>query len=64
MAYEWNVMDKLLPGSDYPITMPLEVMDALRGMGDFIKKHNLPEVPQELLEGIIQRDALPLLGLA
>ncbi len=63
MAYEWGVMDKLLLGSDYPITMPQEVMDGLRSLGDFIKKHHLPEVPQELLEQIIRQDALALLGL-
>jgi len=63
MAYEWAVMDKLFLGSDYPITMPQEAMDGLRNMNDFIRKHNLPEVPQELLEQIIHRDALALLGL-
>lgn len=63
MAYEWGVMDKLLLGSDYPITMPQEVMDGLRSLNDFIKKHHLPEVPRELLEQIIHQDALALLGL-
>jgi predicted TIM-barrel fold metal-dependent hydrolase len=63
MAYEWAVMDKLFLGSDYPITMPQEAMDGLRNMNAFIRKHNLPEVPPELLEQIIHRDALALLGL-
>ena len=63
MAYEWAVMDKLLLGSDYPITMPQEVIDALRSLNDFVRKHHLPEVPQELLEQIIHRDTLALLGL-
>jgi predicted TIM-barrel fold metal-dependent hydrolase len=63
MAYEWGVMDKLLLGSDYPITMPQEVIDSLRSLKDFIKTYNLPEVPQELLEQIIHRDALALLEL-
>lgn len=62
-AYEWGVMDKLLFGSDYPITMPQEDMDALRHLNDFTRQYHLPEVPQELLEGIIQRDSLALLGL-
>jgi hypothetical protein len=63
MAYEWGVMNKLLLGSDYPITMPQEAMDGLRSLNDFIKTYNLPEVPQELLEQIIHRDVLTLLGL-
>jgi len=63
LAYEWAVMDKLFLGSDYPISMPQEVIDALRGLDDFAHKHHLPEIPRELLEQIIQRDALALLGL-
>jgi hypothetical protein len=43
--------------------MPQEAIGGLRSMSDFIKQHNLPEVPQELLEQIIHRDALTLLGL-
>jgi len=62
-AYEWKVIDKLLFGSDYPVTTPQEEMEALRHLKDFTRKHHLPEVPQELLEGIIHRDSLALLGL-
>ena len=62
-AYEWAVMDKLLFGSDYPVTTPQEEMDGLRGLNDFAREHHLPGVPQELMEGIIHRDALSLLGL-
>jgi predicted TIM-barrel fold metal-dependent hydrolase len=62
-AYEWDVMHKILFGSDYPITDPQEDMDGLRNLNGFARKHHLPEVPQELLEGIIQRDSLTLLGL-
>jgi predicted TIM-barrel fold metal-dependent hydrolase len=64
MAYEWAVMDKLLLGSDYPITTPQETIDGLRQLGDFIEEHHLPEVPGELLEQIINRDSLSLLGLS
>ena len=64
LAYEWAVTHKLLLGSDYPIAMPQETIDGLRELGDFIKKYNLPEVPGELLEQIINRDTLALLGLS
>jgi predicted TIM-barrel fold metal-dependent hydrolase len=64
LAYEWAVMDKLLLGSDYPIAMPQETIDGLRRLDDFIKKYHLPEVPGELLEQIINRDTLALLGLS
>ena len=62
-AYEWKVMEKLLFGSDYPVTTPQEDMDGLRHLNDFTREHHLPEVPQKALEAIIQRDSLDLLGL-
>ena len=63
LAYEWSQFNKLLFASDYPVTTPQETIDALRNLGQFISKYNLPEVPQELLEGIIHRNSLELLGL-
>lgn len=63
LAYEWSVIDKLLLGSDYPITTPEETMDAFRQLARFTRQHHLPEVPPELIEGIIQRNSLELLGL-
>ena len=63
LAFEWSVMHKLLFASDWPLTTPQETIDNLRGFNDFSQRHHLPEVPLELLEGIIQRDALALLGI-
>lgn len=62
-AYEWAVMDKLFFGTDWPVTTPAEAMAGLRGLNGFAMRHHLPEVPEELIEGIIHRDALALLGL-
>ena len=63
LAYEWSVINKLLLGSDYPISTPKETIDGLRHLDDFIRQHHLPEVPLELIEGIIHRNSLELLGL-
>lgn len=63
LAYEWSVINKLLFGSDYPITTPQETIDGLRHLDHFIRQHHLPEVPLELIEGIIHRNSLELLGL-
>lgn len=63
LAYEWSQFDKLLFASDYSVTTPQETIDALRHLGHFIIQHHLPEVPLELLEGIIHRNSLELLGL-
>ena len=63
LAYEWSVMHKLLFASDWPLTTPQETIDNLRGFNDFAQRHHLPEVPMELFEAVIQRDALTLLGI-
>lgn len=62
-AYEWAVIDKLFFGTDWPVTTPAEAMAGLRGLNGFAMRHHLPEVPEELIEGIIHRDALALLKL-
>ena len=63
LAYEWAVINKLLLGSDFPISTPKETIDGLRHLDDFIRQYHLPEVPLELIEGIIHRNSLELLGL-
>ena len=63
LAYEWGVMDKLLFASDWPLTTAQECIESLRGFNRFARDHRLPEVPDDALEGIIQRDSLTLLGL-
>lgn len=63
LAYEWSVINKIFFGTDYPITTPRETIDGLRHLDHFIRQHHLPEVPEELIEGIIHRNSLELLGL-
>jgi predicted TIM-barrel fold metal-dependent hydrolase len=63
LAYEWAITDKLLLASDWPVTTPQESIAGLRGFNQFARKHHLPEVPDEVFEGIINRNALELLGL-
>ena len=62
-ATEWDVLHKLLFGSDYPIASPQETMDALYRVNDVIQGTALPPVPIDKLEGILHRDSLTLLGL-
>lgn len=63
IATEWNVLDKLLLGSDYPIATPAETIAGLRALNDIPRRSGLPELPEEAIEAIIQRDSLSLLGL-
>jgi predicted TIM-barrel fold metal-dependent hydrolase len=63
-AGEWNVLDKVLFGTDFPITTTQETIDALRNVNHVVEGTNLPRVSEEAIEAIIHRDALGLLDLA
>ncbi|MGH7213326.1 MAG: amidohydrolase family protein [Tepidisphaeraceae bacterium] len=63
-AHEQQVIDKLLFGSDFPYTSATECIEALYRINQFAQGTNLPVVPRESLRGIVERDALGLLGLA
>lgn len=64
LATEWNVLPKLLFGSDYPIATPAETAAGLRAVNQPVRGTSLPPVPPDAIEAIIERDPLPLLGLA
>jgi predicted TIM-barrel fold metal-dependent hydrolase len=63
LATEWNVLDKLLFGSDYPVATPQETIDGLLAVNQFTPGTSLPHVPEHKLREIINRDTLTLLGL-
>ena len=62
-AYEYGVMDKLLFGSDFPHRSPAACIEALYSVNQFSHGSNLPPIPREQLRGIVERDALALLGI-
>jgi uncharacterized protein len=64
LATEWGVTHKLLFGSDFPLATPRETMNGLRGVNQIVEGTRLPPVPTELIEQIINADALGALGLA
>lgn len=61
-AYQANVFDKLLFGSDFPYTNASECIEALYSLVHF-SQTGMPVIPREAIRGIIERNALPLLGL-
>ena len=61
--HEYDVMDKLLLGSDWPLWTPEQTIEGLRRIPRFAADHNLPGIPESDIEGIIDRDSLDLLGL-
>jgi len=63
-AYQHGVIDKLLFGSDFPYTSAIECIEALYSINQLAQGTNLPLVPRESLRGIVERDALALLGIS
>ena len=61
---EWGVADRLLFGSDFPFWTPREGMDKLRRLDDQVLGTHFLRIPGDVIEGIINRDALALLGIA
>ena len=64
LFYEWGVTSKIFFGSDWPVTLPQDNIDALRGLEKFAKDHHLPAIPSAEIEGIISRDAAEILGVS
>jgi predicted TIM-barrel fold metal-dependent hydrolase len=62
-AYQYGVIDKLLFGSDFPYTTATDCIEALYKLNQLAQGTNLPVVPREALRGIVERDAVALLGL-
>jgi predicted TIM-barrel fold metal-dependent hydrolase len=62
LAQDYGVGHKILFGTDYPFTTVTGTMDALRALTE-VEIRGLPTLDPELVEGIIHRDALTLLGL-
>ncbi|HEX8339320.1 MAG TPA: amidohydrolase family protein [Tepidisphaeraceae bacterium] len=62
-VYQYGVMDKLLFGSDFPYTNASDCIEGLYKLNQLVQGTNLPVVPREALRGIVEREAMKLLGL-
>lgn len=60
---EFDVMDKLLFGSDFPFATPEQICETLRSINAPLEGTALPRIDPEAIEAIIHRNALELLGL-
>ena len=63
-AYHAEVMDRLLFGSGFPNAPASACIEALYSINHICQGTNLPAIPREQLRGIVERDALALLGIA
>jgi predicted TIM-barrel fold metal-dependent hydrolase len=61
---EYGVADKVLFGTDYPFTTLEASLAGLRNINKVVEGTGMPRVPEEVIEGIIHRDTLGLLGLS
>lgn len=55
-ASEWNVLDKILFGTDWPVTDVAETIESLRRVNDIVEGTKLPTVDADAIEAIIERD--------
>jgi predicted TIM-barrel fold metal-dependent hydrolase len=62
-ASQYGVTDKLLFGSGFPYTSAAHCIEALYSINHLVQGTNLPTIPREQLRGIVERDALDLLGI-
>ena len=62
-AVEYGVAHKIFFGTDYPFTTVESSLNGLRGVNQVAEGTGFPRIPEEVIEGIIQRNTLELLGI-
>jgi predicted TIM-barrel fold metal-dependent hydrolase len=62
-AQEWNVVPKLLFGSDYPLWTPAEAVTGLRELAG-MRPQGMPAISADTLDWLVDGDPRPALGLA
>jgi uncharacterized protein len=60
---EYRADQKVLFGSDFPFATTTASIAGVRNMNSILGASGLPPVPPEVIDGILHRDALKLLGL-
>ena len=63
LVTEYGAGGKVLFGSDFPATTTADSIAGLRGVNTVLGTSGLPPVPEEVIEGILHRNTLELLGL-
>lgn len=63
-AHQFGVLDKLLFGSGFPEAPASLCIETLYSLNQLVHGTSLPTIPREQLRGIVERDALALLGIA
>jgi predicted TIM-barrel fold metal-dependent hydrolase len=62
-AVQYDAEDKVFFGSDYPLVTPAQMRDALYQASSIPEGTNLPPLPHEVVDGILDRNCLEILGI-
>lgn len=60
---EYQIGEKILFGSDFPATTTAQSIQGVREVNRIVEGTSLPKIPSELIESILQKDSLSLLGI-
>ena len=63
LLVEYHAESNVLFGSDFPFTTTSESINGVLNVNAVLGQSGLPEIPGEVIEGIIHRDSLSLLGI-
>jgi predicted TIM-barrel fold metal-dependent hydrolase len=62
-AVQYDAEDKVFFGSDFPMFTPAQMHDALYEASSIPEGTNLPSLPRDIIEGILNRNCLEILGV-
>ena len=63
IAMEYQVTERLLFGSDFPVATPAEAMRRFRAINDWGEGIDMPRIPEDLIESIMYERPLSLAGI-
>jgi len=63
VLFEYGTWKKVLFGSDFPFTKPSESLAGVKNLNHIIEGSNLPKVPEDVIDDILNRDSLAILGI-
>lgn len=63
LLVEYGTWKKVLFGSDFPFTKPAESVAGLKNVNHVVDGSPLPKIPQEVIDDILYRNSLKLLGI-
>ena len=63
LLVEYGTCEKVFFGSDFPFTVPEESINGVRNVNRVVAGTNLPQISEDIIEGILHRDSFGILGI-